>query len=200
MILIASDPYAHLPNFSGIDAKTIDETRVGDPARFFPSIRRGVVDAVTGRILNTPRVCVFRAAAFNITTGPAVIIPWDAKEYDTDGMWNVNLAPTHITCVTPGLYEFHALGQFADSAAGWRQWYLRKNGSKSYANTVIDSNAGGVGNSQQIGWAIPLNVGDYVEFLMAQNSGITLALTAASTLDLLNGLSAELVSTFGSDN
>lgn len=194
---MSSRPYPHLPDLTGHSGR-LEDSRDGDPSRFFPSVRGGQQDSVTGRILNFPRVSVYLNGGSSAPSGTPFSVTWDSEEYDTDGMWSP-AAPTKIICISPGLYAFWAWTEWAANGIGPRYMLLQKNGAGSIARVVQSPLAATVcGFSTSA--PIPLNAGDFVTVICQQDSTISLAFNGATLSSRVNGFAACMTSTFGSDS
>lgn len=163
------------------------------------SIRGGQMRGDEYRVLNVPRVSVYRTAALNIAISTITAVQWDTLEYDNDSMWNAS-AGGAFRCNTPGLYDAKAWGIFASNATGWREVYLlktRPDGTTvAYDNRIIPA-ATGAGTSVATGAHITLNHDDTVTALVGQNGASPLAFTVATAADRENGFQACLISTLG---
>lgn len=161
------------------------------------ALRGGKMGKDEYRVLNKPRFEFYRVAALNIANGTATPIPWDTRDYDTDGMWSPAL-PTRFTCKTPGVYPFYFVLSWAASALGYRQLYFQKTTPAGvvtvYAPSVEQPLTGSV-TVQFTSWPIPLNALDYVETVVAQGSGGALAMSVASATDRENGVAGFHAST-----
>ena len=198
------DPYHDLPNLTGQQASALDETRGADPQRFFPSLRGGTTDAITGRILDVPRASVYRSTNQSIPNNVQTTIVWDVMEYDTDGMWNP-ATPTRLTGRAPGVYLFAAGGLWvASGAINDRQLLLVKTNAvttatTSYPQSLINSIAANF-TGHATAWPIWLNAGDFVEVRVTQISGAALNFGSATAAVRNNAFEACLLSAFGSDS
>lgn len=196
---MSSDPWDNLPNLAGPRASTIEDVRSGDPSRFYPSLRGGNTDAVTGRIQDVPRVQIYRTAVKTLGTSVLWTIEWDSVSYDTDTMWTIT-DPTKITARTPGLYNFSAQTYIAGAGSlnTYRQMYFRKNAAGQVCAQSVCAPCGsvGIGTCMPLFDQIALNTGDYVTVNYAHND---------SPLAFNMGLDscffrAVFASSFGSDN
>lgn len=200
-----SDPYGEIPNFSGVTAQFQEQTRAGDPARFFPTLSSAEANSITGRILNIPCANVFRNAGAVPASGVAYVVPWDVVDYDSSGMWNA-LNPERLTAHVAGVYEIEGWGQWAASAAVTRRMLLTRVSaagvSTLYCNpgNEVTAVAAGLNTDQHISYPIALQSGEYVTLTVTQFSGGVLAFNGATTTSRVNGFSATLKSTFGSEN
>ncbi len=198
------NPYSGLPNITGAQTSgDIEDIRSsGDPSRFFPSLRRGQVDAVTGRILDVPRAFVYinGATVIGTNSGVQAAVPWDVLDYDTDGMFN-SANNTRLTAHTPGVYQVDFLYSYQGNINGWRRsWIQRTNpttGAFAYFGAFLNTDALGISCWLQSHWAIPMEAGEYVEGIYFQNSGGALNFNCGRDNC---GFAATLISSFGSDN
>lgn len=194
------DPYAHIPNLTGQSAVALDETHGADPSRFYPSARAGVVDAVTGRILDVPRCAAYRLTNHNVPTLTYTVIGMDTIDYDNDGMIDLGstLLSSRATCRTRGVYDFRGMILWPTPAAvSFRNIGILLNGVLWKNLEQQPATAGP--HSQTIEGRIPLEPGDYVEMGAQQNTGGTIALLGNG--NAVRDISFEMCmdSTFGSD-
>lgn len=144
-----------------------------------PAITGGVVTttelAAIVAVLNflqTPPAAVLRqTVAQSIPTGSNTAITFDTKDSDTAGGWSSG-ANTRYTAQYPGRYNFSGGVSFTNSAVGQRgiQWYV--NGSiLNYANVFLNSTAAGGWADAAVDQSIFLNIGDFVELRVFQNTG-----------------------------
>lgn len=198
---MSSDPYQKIPNLTGYEATRLEDTRGADPSRFFASPGRGVVDAVTGRILNVPHAAAYRLATHNIPTGGASTpVQMDTIDGDPDHMIDLSSATlaSRFTCHTPGIYVFAASILWpAPASVTFRQMNILKNGA-IWDNTIQYPNTAGA-HSQHLEGQIKLLTGDYVEIGAAQNTGGTIALLGNTFSPRDISMQLYLASTFGSD-
>lgn len=199
--MASRSPLHDLPDLAGA-AGRIEDVRGGDPSRFFPSVRRGQVDAVTGRILNVPRAAAYRLATHNVPTGGAAQpIQMDTIDYDVDRMIDLG-SPTlasRFTCHSAGVYDFSCdILWPAPASVTFRQMNLLKNGA-IWKNSIQYPNTAGA-HSQHLNGQVSLIAGDYIEVAAAQNTGGTIALLG-NTFSIRDiSMQVCLASTFGSDN
>jgi hypothetical protein len=128
-------------------------------------------------VLDVPRCSVYRATAHNVGTGGTPNqISFDTLDYQSEGMWNP-AAPTHITCLTAGVYLFTGQVVWPSNATNFRNLAFLKNGVTVYGDSYATPSAVTV-TGQNTAAHIPLNAGDYVEMYAAQNTGGVLTLPA----------------------
>lgn len=192
-----NNPYAELPNLTGDSGQIEDIRSQGDPSRFFPSARRGDVDAVTGRILDVPRCGLWSNSALNLTvSGAAWIMLWTDTDYDTDGMFDL-ATPTRITIHTRGLYSFTGAIAWGANAFGDRLMYFVKNSTWIFGAQYAPTSSGAVAHYQSTAAFQQMNAGDYCEIWGVQNTAVGVTMFAGRQF---NNFQACLISTFGSDN
>lgn len=199
----SNDPHLRLPNLTGSEpASTYENIRSSDPSRFFPSAHKGNIDAVTGRILATPRLTLVRSAAHNIANGGVFVpIQWDKREVDTDGMWGGAANSTQIKCITPGRWNIRASVLWPLDTTSFREMLLQINGIFQFGDVIPPPTSVTVGH-QKMDMQVDLNAGDIMILGLAQNTVTNpLTLPANNTVSLHDHcFQAVLVSTFGSDN
>lgn len=152
------------------------------------------------KILDMPRVSVFRNAGLAPGSGVATIVSWDTVEYDVEGMWSAN-DPTKLKCVSAGLYDVNAWGTWAADATVTRRMLITKTTAAGvtalYFNPGAEIAAVGAGltTTQQVGFHIPMNAGDYVTLTIQQFTAGGLAFSGATLALRTNGFQACLIST-----
>lgn len=192
-----SDPYAKIPNLSGITAASQEQSRGGDPSRFFAPVGGG--DSVTSRIWNVPRACVYRVAAGNIAASTTSAITWDTLAWDNVGMWDPN-SPLVLRSKVTGLYECKARATWAGPSVGDRQVYFAKSDGTLWGDVLLPTSTIAGIMAMQTSCEIPMNAGDTLEVLVVQNSPGPLAFVSSSTPMRDNGFSMRFVSTIESEN
>lgn len=206
---MSSDPWSKIPNLSGTRAPELEDTRSGDPSRFFPSVRGGNVDAVTGRVLNVPRCYVRQGTIQNINNSAVTGITFDNPgsvldpPYDSDNMFSATLN-TRVTIRTPGIYDVKWFVCWATNSAGLRQGWIAKNGGAGFrwAYDLKVPTAAAI-TTQSCSQHMMLNIGDYLELIVFQDSaaGAGFITTSLNTgVNWAAWMSVCLDSTFGSDN
>lgn len=116
-------------------------------------------------------VRVIRTTNQSISNNAVTAISFDTETYDAgSGLWVIG-APTRITIVTPGIYNFSGVLRFDANSTGERAILVRVNGS-----TLVAS--GGEGNPSasndsrcDVAGDINLAAADYLELCAYQNSG-----------------------------
>ncbi len=154
---------------------------------------RGNVTRGVDRVLSMPRASVYNNSGPITTTGVSAIIAWDSREYDSDGMWSTS-SNTRLTSRTAGVYRLTVWGEWAASAVGVRQIYLRLNGAGFLVGDYRDA-ASSATTDQSCSRDLSLDSGDYVEVSAAQSSGGSLQFNGATLTNRVNGFQACLIST-----
>lgn len=158
-------------------------------------MRGNMQGADVSRVLDVPRVRVYRNAGLSILTGTNTSVIWDSVDYDTDGMWSPTINPTRLTCRTQGLYLVVADVNWAFNTNGVRQIQVQKNNTTNYLLGQILPNSGGFSDQQQVAQFVDLKAGDYIEVLVVQNSASSLVVAGATPTAHTNGFQACLIST-----
>lgn len=100
------DAWAGIPNLSGQTAAQGEDTRTADPSRFYPPLRGGVIDPVTGRILDVPYCKVYNSVGLAGFGPGSSYIGYNVVVDDNDKM--ATGSPL-LTCRTPGLYAIKGM-------------------------------------------------------------------------------------------
>jgi hypothetical protein len=125
---------------------------------------------------NVPSARAWRSTAQSIASGTWTPLSFDSERWDTDNIFDV-ANPTRFTCRTSGKYLANFTVGVASNATGVREWAIRVNGS-TYHGLVLTPAASGAGTYGGATVVLDLTVGDYVEFVAYQTSGISLTLLA----------------------
>lgn len=121
---------------------------------------------------------VYNSAGISIPNGAETVVAFDSQRYDTDGIHSTVLNTARLTCKTAGKYIIIGQGRFDTHATGVRYFYIRLNGSTLLALFMVGMDAI-YRFSSPITTIYDLAVDDYVEFVVYQNSGGNLTLSAA---------------------
>lgn len=105
------------------------------------------------------------------TGGAAKVLTFNTEDYDTDSIHDNATNPSRLTCQTAGLYLIIGQAGWQSNTSGRRALSIRLNGT----TYIADSNDIAAGpNGQIIMTTWLLNVGDYVELTVYQDSGTNL--------------------------
>lgn len=122
-----------------------------------------------------PMVVLQRSTPQSIASGGFTPVQFDVEAKDTDGFANLATNNTRITIPTglAGWYLLLAEGDFAASNVGQRQWTFGKNGSIYKQSAMIPATIT-IRHSIPISTLTYLEEGDYIEFCVYQDAGISL--------------------------
>lgn len=121
-----------------------------------------VIGASVSRPNTSPQAC-------GSSTGWGVTISWTTEAFDTGGMWDAG-DPTKLTAQRSGLYVVNLSGSFVANATGDRQARILLNGATELAQ--VQGRAPGTFYwTGFVATVVSMQVGDYVEAQMGQNSG-----------------------------
>jgi len=98
-----------------------------------------------GLRITTPTVRVSRSAAEAISGGGGTVLTPDTELWDNNNFWSPSVNPSRITFRAPGLYLVGAETLYNSVAAGYRQSFIRLNGS-----TIIGQMRGGNGSQADL--------------------------------------------------
>ena len=127
-------------------------------------------EAVAGVI---PSARVYNSANISIPNNTVTVLTFNSELLDTDNIHDTATNPSRLTCKTAGLYAIYGNAQFAAHATGARSVLIRLNGTTFIAEAVAGS--AGIIQSPPVSTQYPLEVGDYIELAVWQNSGGSLA-------------------------
>jgi hypothetical protein len=134
-------------------------------------------------LLNPPMIRLRKTSTQNFTTSVETAISWNFVEYESENMWDA-AQPTRVIPSTPGWYIGTYGVSFSGSAAGVRQFDIRKNGSATARTMRLKSRPWADGASmvsrgnkfmEQFNGTT-----DYIEVLGYQNTGGTLTVSVGS--------------------
>ena len=123
---------------------------------------------------------VYSAIDQEIPSGPPTVLSFELERFDTDEMHESVTDPSRLTIRTGGKYQISAMVQFAAAAVGagtLRSVAIRLNGT-----TIIAQQAGS--SAQDVVWGASLStlyqlkVGDFLEVVVEQDSGVALNVEA----------------------
>lgn len=146
----------------------------------------GAADLAAGavtpaKISGVPTVRVFHNAGQSIASGTFVPLLFNSERFDASGMHRTDIDTSRITIVTPGIYLVTGNATWLNNNAGARELNIRKNGATIVARAVqpADPPPGANTTDQSVTTLVQLAAGDFVEFVVRQNSTVALTVTAA---------------------
>jgi hypothetical protein len=121
-----------------------------------------------------------RNSVLAIPNGAVTVVPLNVSDQDTDGMYDSTNG--RLVCKSPGRYRVSLNGiDWQTNSTGYREVYIRKNGTIVAVSDWVPAVAGGTGVNFQppFGTEITLAAGDYVDVAVYQNSGTTVNIGSA---------------------
>jgi hypothetical protein len=132
-------------------------------------------------------VKVYRTTNLSVTSATPTTVGWDAEAFDTNSLHDNVTNNSRLTAAIAGKYCVYNEAQWDTSAtANYRYANLYKNGSVAGVFGVANPNAG-IGAVVTSSLIIALAASDYLEIVVAQDTG--------AALNLLGGTEAN--SSFG---
>lgn len=124
---------------------------------------------------------VYSSVAVNIPNAAATAIAFNQTRNQSGGLHSNGSQNTRITIFRAGLYYISAHVQWPAVILGYRQLQIRLNGAIVLASTSDDSVAAAPNIiDQSISTGMYLSVGDYVEIVAFQNSGVAINIPVAA--------------------
>jgi hypothetical protein len=123
---------------------------------------------------------VFSSVPLSIPTGTATVIPFDSKNFDTGGYFDVAGHPTRLASAIGGFFLVGANVEWAANAVGVREVSIRQGGVNLVADAGEPAVTGGLATSQEVVHLLSLAAGDYFEVVVVQNSGGPLNILATN--------------------
>lgn len=125
-------------------------------------------------VIDPPFAKLKRTANQTIANNTATAVAWDAEDEDTHNGHSTSSNNTRYTCQVAGVYDLDAAIPWVADGTGIRQIDFRKNGTDT--DTGIRQPAiSSFTASYCASGKVRLAVGDYVEVIVTQNSGASLA-------------------------
>jgi hypothetical protein len=139
-------------------------------------------------MLTAPYCNVFRSAALSPANNTLTLVSWDAETEDNDAMHSTGTNPSRIICQTPGVFGIAAAVSWVTAASlTARRISVRLNaaGASAGGTLVLIKDDVNTGSTFSVDQSVPLlfynyrmvNIGDYLEMFIEQESGGTLAIT-----------------------
>ena len=129
---------------------------------------------------------VYSSSTQSIPNSSHTAVNFNSEHFDTDSMHDTSTNNSRITVKTAGKYMVVANIVFAFNATGQRQVQIRVNGSTYRGKVFLDANSATYGNRMNVSAILDLDVDDYVECVVWQNSG--------GSLNVVNDTSATFLS------
>jgi Tfp pilus assembly protein FimT len=142
----------------------------GNPANPTSAARMGVMENGIYDAHFQPAARVFHNAAQSITSATTTAIAFNSERYDTDTIHDTVTNNSRLTCKTAGKYAITGQVEFASSATGNRQLFLRLNGATTIAYKT-QAAVNGLITNMDVSTQYDLAVNDYLEVLVWQDSG-----------------------------
>lgn len=123
---------------------------------------------------------VAQVGSQSVTTATATAIAMSSEEFDSDpnGAMHDNVTNnSRITFQTAGVYFMEGRATFQANSTGYRQIYIRWNGGVALTVNLLMAVTTGDITQVSVATAAAMSVGDYIELIVSQNSGISLAVT-----------------------
>lgn len=131
-----------------------------------------------GAVVKDISAHAFNSAAISVADNIDTLLTFDSERYDTDGIHSTVSNTGRLTAQTAGKYLVSARAAFAGNAANRRVIYLRLNGVTKIGEHAVLPPGGSPDCYMCLTTLVNLAVGDYVEVLVNQNSGVALNIQA----------------------
>lgn len=135
---------------------------------------------------------VFNDANISINNAAGTALTYNSEDYDSEGMHSTSSNTGRIIFTKNGYYEVYAQNAFASNSTGYRQAFIRKNGSTVIAQDVKNAVNGEI-TTLFCYTEYAFVVGDYIECIVFQNSGGALNITAATAYTPIFGARSTLL-------
>lgn len=135
-------------------------------------------------LLAPPLAVLTKNVSQSFTSGSFTAMTWPTEQVDRDGGHSTSTNTSRYTAQTAGYYTMHEWHEWSlDSTSGYRRTTFRTNGL-----TITHQDARPVPailNISHVSGMVFLAVGDYVEVMVDQNSGVTLTITSNTRWDII---------------
>jgi hypothetical protein len=122
-----------------------------------------------------PKAHVSNSALIPIPDGVDTTVSFDTVKFDSDNCHDFVATPTRLTCKTPSVYFMSGYAGFDANNIDFRHGYLLVNGGTPGANAIASDVRPAINTSDfTVSTIVSLKTGDFIEFVVAQNSGAAL--------------------------
>jgi len=127
---------------------------------------------------------VYHDADQSTATGTQTALAFNSERWDTDGIHDTVTNNSRLTCKTAGKYVISLTVVFEASAAGnYRRLYFKVDNTTYIATaTIFPVSGGSVETSPSLAAIYDLNVNQYVEAIVVQDSGGALDVDAVAQI------------------
>lgn len=125
---------------------------------------------------------VFNSAAISIPNTTFTILTFNTERYDNDGIHSISVNTGRLTAQTEGYYAIFAMIAFAVNSTGGRIVAIKLNGTTLIVAATFDAGATGNLDEQSVTTIWFMNVGDYIEVEVWQNSSGALDIAVSGFL------------------
>lgn len=162
------------------------------PTKFYPKVdpdsdnlysysASGQLVILPSYIITRPSCQAYNSVNISIPNDDDTVVTFDSERYDTSSMHSTVTNTSRIVIPVEGVYLVTFLGSFAANAVGERTCWIRKNGKERItAQEKVAVNGAAVETGIQCATQAFLEVNDYVEVIVEQESGGALNLLGTS--------------------
>lgn len=153
-------------------------TGTSPPASWGDAVRDGVVFCAT-----PPSCRANRTTNLSVASSTTTYVAFDAADsWDTDSFHSTSTNPTRLTVPSGlgGKYLIVVTVSWANNSTGWRDLWIRANGSTDLAAARVGTGTANPYPISTITTVEQLAAGTYIEVTAWQNSGAALNVTAAN--------------------
>jgi hypothetical protein len=129
---------------------------------------------------------LYKSGVQSIANNTDTTITWNSEFFDTDGFHDNSVNNSRITIPAGkgGKYLITALCVFASNATGYRETIFYKNGGSDSGTIVVAAPVNGTVTGFNNSTILDLVATDYIELIVAQNSGGSLNFTNNSVISV----------------
>jgi hypothetical protein len=173
---------------SGLSANAVTTPKIAD--QNVTAAKIADLNITEGKLINRavtapkvgvlPHARVFHNVNQAIVSATPTILFFNSERYDTDTIHDTAVNPGRLTCKTAGLYNIFAHIEWAANATGSRYLAVRQNGATILGVTHVP-NLGTTPVRQSLSTVTRLATNDYLEVIVAQDSGAGLDVVSAGS-------------------
>lgn len=128
-------------------------------------------DAVAALELVPPFCTAYSEVTQEIADGTPVAVAFEAEQYDTDWLHDLETNNSRLTAPITGTYRVSGFVEYEANATGYRELYIRKGGSSIFGLNRVPSLGGSVTTPVFVAADVYLADNEYVELVTKHTAG-----------------------------
>lgn len=160
---------------------------IGDKTQLPTVDKTNVVNAIK-EIAKYPSCRVYNNSNISIPNAVYTVLPFNNEHFDTDNIHDNTTNNTRLTCKTAGVYLIIGSVSFGVNSTGVRTSRITLNNTDFLATVTNNATTIAIATRQSISAIYKLNVNDYVELFVYQDSGNSLDIVNESKTSPILGM------------